>query len=67
MSKQAVFCIARTPRQADDIVEGLRSKGFSNDDISALFPDTRGTRDFAHEKNTKAPEGVAAGAGRQFR
>ena len=31
MSKQAVFCIARTPRQADDIVEGLRSKGFSTD------------------------------------
>ncbi len=28
-----------------------------------LFPESSGTRDFAHEKNTKAPEGAAAGAG----
>jgi hypothetical protein len=28
-----------------------------------LFPDKSGTRDFAHEHNTKAPEGAATGAG----
>src|SRR4030095_13155260 len=35
----------------------------SPNDISVLFPDKSGTRDFAHEQNTKAPEGAAAGAG----
>jgi len=28
-----------------------------------LFPENTGTRDFAHEKNTKAPEGASTGAG----
>ena len=60
---QAVFCIAKTESQADNIVAELKRTGFSNNDISALFPDKRGTRDFAHEKNTKAPEGASAGAG----
>ena len=63
MAKQAVFCIAKTTQQAEAIVSALRVAGFSNDDVSALFPDKRGTRDFAHEHNTKAPEGAAAGAG----
>jgi hypothetical protein len=43
-------------------VDALRRAGFRNTDVSALFPDNAGTKDFAHEKNTKAPEGVAAGA-----
>ena len=29
--------------------------------ISVLLPDTRSTKEFAHEKATKAPEGTAAG------
>src|SRR5262245_25190471 len=37
--------------------------GFSANDISVLFPDKTGTKDFAHEHHTKAPEGAAAGAG----
>jgi hypothetical protein len=41
----------------------LRSAGFRNADISVLFPESAGTRDFAHEKNTKAPEGATTGAG----
>ncbi|MEX2639231.1 MAG: hypothetical protein WD266_01000 [Balneolales bacterium] len=36
---------------------------FSNDDISVLYSDTSGTRDFAHEKHTKVPEGIATGSG----
>ena len=28
-----------------------------------LLPENEGTKDFAHEKQTKAPEGAAAGAG----
>jgi hypothetical protein len=31
--------------------------------VSVLFPDKTGTRDFAHEQHTKAPEGAATGAG----
>src|SRR6266536_4069408 len=44
-------------------VDALRAAGFRNSDISALFPENAGTRDFAHEKNTKAPEGATTGAG----
>src|SRR5262249_32950131 len=60
---KAVFCIARTEAQAITIVERLRAAGFSNNDISVLCPDKAGTRDFAHEQHTKAPEGAATGAG----
>src|SRR5437764_5262043 len=62
MSK-SVFCLCDSAGQAENIVDGLRAAGFSNGDISVLFPDKSGTRDFAHEKSTKAPEGAATGAG----
>lgn len=58
---QAVYGIANTTQQANAIVERLQTTGFLNDDISVLFPDKEGTRDFAHEKHTKAPEGLATG------
>ena len=61
--KTSVYCIATTEGQADRIVRELQAVGFSNDDISVLFPDTRGSRDLGHEKHTKAPEGAATGAG----
>jgi hypothetical protein len=60
---KAVFCIATAYPQAERIVDNLKTAGFSNNDISVLLPDTQGTKDFAHEKNTKAPEGAATGAG----
>jgi hypothetical protein len=63
MSKTSVFCIATSRSQAEQIVERLRFARFSNNDISVLFPDKGTTRDFAHEKNTKAPEGAITGAG----
>ncbi len=63
MANKAVFCIARSESQATAIVDDLKRAGFSNSDISALFPDKQGTRDFAHEQGTKAPEGAATGAG----
>src|SRR5512134_2923680 len=63
MAKKSVFCIATSREQADRIVDQLKNSNFSNNDISVLFPDKGTTRDFAHEKNTKAPEGAAAGAG----
>lgn len=58
----AVFGIYQTRTQAERSVDDLLRAGFSNDDISVLLPDNdRGTKDFAHEKNTKAPEGTTAG------
>ena len=63
MSKKSVFCIATSRTQAESIVENLKNSNFSNNDISALFADKGTTHEFAHEKHTKAPEGVATGAG----
>jgi len=62
MSK-AVFCLSDSEAQAQSIVTQLKNAGFSNNDISVLFPDKSGTKDFAHEQHTKAPEGAATGAG----
>jgi len=61
-SKKAVIGLVSSQAQAEYIVGELQRAGFSNNDISALFPDKKGTRDFAHEQNTKAPEGAVAGA-----
>jgi len=63
MSRKSVFGIASTRPQAERIANQLKGAGFSENDISVLFPDKTGTRDFAHEQHTKAPEGAAAGAG----
>jgi len=62
MSKKSVFCIATSRSQAEQIVEQLKNANFSNNDISALFADKGTSRDFAHEKSTKAPEGAVTGA-----
>jgi hypothetical protein len=59
----AVFGIYPNVTSVDNAVNALKSAGFRNSDISVLFPEGTGTRDFAHEKNTKAPEGAATGAG----
>jgi len=63
MATTSVFCIATTYEQAEQIVARLKNSGFSNTDISALFPNTQGTIDFAHEKNPKGSEEATAGAG----
>ena len=62
MAKKAIFAIAETEEQAISIANMLKAEGFSNNDIAVLFPDRSGTRDFAHEQHTKAPEGAATGA-----
>src|SRR5918999_3323960 len=59
----AVFGIYPDQLTAEDAVDSLKDAGFRNTDISVLFPDNVGTKDFAHEKGTKAPEGASAGAG----
>ena len=57
----AVFGIYSSRQGAEEAVEHLRGAGFRSTDISVLFPDNEGTKDFAHEKNTKAPEGATTG------
>ena len=58
----AVFGIYRSAEQAERAVDALVQAGFSNNDISVLLPDTNSSKDFAHEKHTKAPEGTTTGA-----
>src|ERR1700723_796330 len=59
----AVFGIYKDLSGVERAVETLETASFSNNDVSVLFPENQGTRDFAHEKNTKAPEGATTGAG----
>ncbi|MDB6065652.1 MAG: hypothetical protein JWR26_1860 [Pedosphaera sp.] len=66
MAKRSVFGLVKSETDASEIVEGLQAAGFSNTDISVLFPDKTGTKDFAHEKSTKAPEGATTGGGTGF-
>jgi hypothetical protein len=58
---KAVFGIYKTSAQAERAVDRMVVAGFSNNDISVLLPDTQSSKEFAHEKNTKAPEGTATG------
>src|SRR6201981_3692670 len=59
----AVFGIYRNRAGVESAVDALKAAEFRNSDISVLFPENTGTKDFAHEKETKAPEGATAGAG----
>jgi hypothetical protein len=59
----AVFGIYPSYDAVERGVDALRSAGYRNTDISVLFPENEGTKDFAHAKGTKAPEGATAGAG----
>lgn len=63
MSKNtSAFAIYPDQPTVAEAVDALRRAGFRNADISVLFPENSGTKDFAHEKHTKAPEGAVAGA-----
>lgn len=59
----AVYGIYPNYTSVERGVDGLKAAGFSNRDISVLFSQSAGTKDFAHEKGTKAPEGATTGAG----
>ena len=60
--KTAVFGIYKSSTLAERAVDRLSAAGYSHNDISVLLPDTQSSKEFAHEKNTKAPEGTATGA-----
>ena len=57
-----VYGIYKNRSEAEAGVDALLAADFRNEDISVLLQDNVGTKDFAHEKHTKAPEGTATGA-----
>ena len=59
--KTAVFGLYPSVARAESAVDALVSARFANDDVSVLMADQQGSRDFAHEKQTKAPEGTTTG------
>ena len=62
-SNTAAFGIYSNQVGLEECLVALREADFRKEDISVLYPDNVGTKDFAHEKSTKAPEGASAGAG----
>jgi len=59
---KSVFGIYKNSSMAERAVDVLADSGFAHNDISVLLPDIQSSKDFAHEKDTKAPEGAATGA-----
>ncbi|WP_413287499.1 DUF3341 domain-containing protein [Bdellovibrio sp. HCB337] len=58
---KSVFGIFDNRTSLENTVTNLKNSGFVNSDISVLMPTPESTKNFAHEKNTKAPEGATAG------
>ena len=59
----AAFGIYHNEESLRTGINTLESAGFRTTDISVLVPENVGTKDFAHEKASKAPEGAATGGG----
>jgi len=59
----AVYGIYLNRPGVERAVDALKEADFRNADISVLLPESGGTKEFAVEKETKAPEGAATGAG----
>jgi hypothetical protein len=53
MRKASVFCLVLSRDLANQIVDRVKTSGFSNNDVSALFPDQDTIRDLAQEKSTR--------------
>ncbi len=60
-SDKVVYGLFETRAALEAAVNQLKSAGFLNSDISALLPSVGDTKEFAHEKQTKAPEGATTG------
>jgi len=63
MANTAVFGIYHNRIQLEDAVNALHIAGFRNTDTAVLFSENQGSKDFAHEKHTKAPACAIFGAG----
>jgi len=58
----AVYGLYHSRTEVENAVNSMKADGFRNTDISVLFPDQTSSKDFAHHKDTKAPEGATTGA-----
>ncbi len=58
----SVFGLFTTMPVVENTVDALKTAGFRATDVSVLYPDNQGTKDFAHESHSKAPEGATTGA-----
>src|SRR6266516_4298382 len=63
MANTAVFGIFADRASTENAIAALKEAGFRTTDVSVLVPENTGTKDFAHERNSKAPEGAATGGG----
>lgn len=57
----SVFGIFRSRESTINAVEQLKLAGFRNSDVSVLMPDKDTSKEFAHERHSKAPEGATTG------
>ena len=62
----AVYGVYSDREHVEKAVDHLRNAGFNSADISVVFPDREMNKEFALEKNTKAPEGAVAGGSTGF-
>jgi len=58
----AAFGIYRDRTAVENAIDSFMAAGFRQEDISVLFPENVGNKDFKTQKDTKAPEGVTTGA-----
>jgi len=61
MSNISAFGIYPDQATVTDAIEALKGAGFRSTDISVLYPENLGSKDFGHERHSKAPEGAVAG------
>lgn len=66
---RSIYCLVRSSKQANNLVDHLLEDGFVNKEISILFPnlkekdfEKRDQSKYKTEKHSKAPEGGVAGA-----
>ena len=61
MKNISAFGIYPDQSTVTDAIDSLKSAGFRSTDISVLYPENLGSKDFGHERHSKAPEGAVAG------
>jgi hypothetical protein len=59
----SVFGIYADHETVRDAVSQFKEAGFRSTDVSVLSVENLGSKDFGHERHTKAPEGAVAGGG----
>jgi len=63
MKNISAFGIFATQDSVKQAIDALKNSGFRSTDISVLYPENLGSKDFVHERHSKAPEGAVAGGG----